>query len=165
MRIEHFLQHIGYQISSGEDFLWQCFGNNARFIDAGWNGFNVSCVFDTVTRIVYNIEVYDDCKEHYGDTVVPECIWINSDYLEQYKEECIQRNVEETLYENLNSLEEVVEILNTIFQTNTEIVDINLPKDTELDLFRLAHKKDITFNELIIEILRNLIEELGNVSE
>lgn len=78
-----------YRICGGDDYLWNCYGPNARHLD-----FNdrdgtecVGIIFDTKTQVVYEIGVsvpgYDQA---FG--------WHNPDYLEAYIKECEAHNIE-----------------------------------------------------------------------
>lgn len=85
------------RVSGGSEFLWNCWGVNARFMDfADIEGQEViNCVFDCKTFIVYEIQVHvphqDKCF-----------IWWNQDYALDRHNEARVRNIDPMLaYDNV----------------------------------------------------------------
>lgn len=54
------------------------------------------------------------------------------------------------------------EIFNSIFDIDTENVDVEMSDETFLFIAKKAHESNITFNQMVTEILRKKIEETKN---
>lgn len=91
MFLEEFLQFIGYRVTSGEKFLWDAFGKNARYIesdevDSGRCTIRAVAIFDTETKVIYQLESSDD-RESIGYR------WIHPSYRDAYNNDAIQRGI------------------------------------------------------------------------
>lgn len=86
-QMEAFTKAIDFKITDGSEFLWKCFGPNARFLDSSDDHFHVSAVFDTQTQQIYEISI----SETYEGEL--RYRWIDLEYLDAYKEEATQRNI------------------------------------------------------------------------
>ena len=144
MRIEHFLQAVNYQINESSNFLWRCFGDDVKLLDTvvSDEGVSASCTFHPTTRKVFSIELW--CEEKYT--------WIDPEFLELYEEEYLKRGF--TLDDIVLPLEDILTKIRQAFGTETEALDVNIDPELHLELFKLAHERDISFNEYIVEILR-----------
>lgn len=50
-------------------------------------------------------------------------------------------------------------VFDSMFDLNTETIDIDIEDDVLLTLMKMAHEKNITFNQLVTEILMKQIEK------
>ena len=61
--LKDFVEAIEYKITEGSDYQWDCFGDNARYLDAHGpelnEDYSISAVFDSRDHIVYAIEAWD----------------------------------------------------------------------------------------------------------
>jgi len=88
VKVQEALEIIDYRISSGAKFCWSCFGKNCYILDfQDYSEFDVQIYFDTDSREVYLIELFDHTTEHYN-------FWLNPKFANSYEQECIRRNVE-----------------------------------------------------------------------
>lgn len=87
-QMEAYIRAIEFKITDGDNFLWKCFGPNARFLESLDGDFHVSAVFDTVTRRIYEASISSTYSGDIGYR------WIDMDYIEAYKEEAASRNVD-----------------------------------------------------------------------
>ena len=62
MKLKDFLKSTGYRISSGDEYLWNCYGEHALSIDASRGKFVATVVFDTKTQNVYEMTFADEKK-------------------------------------------------------------------------------------------------------
>lgn len=95
MKIQSFLEVIDYKIFDGSKFLWDCFGENC-FILNWWNGnfsksdgsykAEASIYFDTETKQVYLIELFDNESKKYHFCIDP-------NFVDAYEQECIRNNL------------------------------------------------------------------------
>jgi len=91
MFLEEFLNFIGYKVTSGEKFWWDCFDKNARYIESDEVGsdngtIRASAIFDTETKVIYQLESSDD-RESIGYR------WIHPAYRDAYYNEAIAKGV------------------------------------------------------------------------
>jgi hypothetical protein len=80
-KLEDFNQLIEYKITSGSEYLWKCFGPNARSLDSH----KASAVFDAKTLDVYTIETEVDDIQYR---------WIHPKYKELHDNEASRRGVD-----------------------------------------------------------------------
>lgn len=80
MQIEDFLSAVLYKITEGSQFIWNCYGANAWYLDAEY----ASAVFDRCNGIVLEVSVH-------GETHDINHRWIHPEYLERYINESAAR--------------------------------------------------------------------------
>jgi hypothetical protein len=164
MKIQDFLKSVNYKITEGSEYLWKCYGDNAYSISHYQNNLNdieyeVNCVFDTVSELVYNIELID-YDENIGYR------WIHPDYKENYLQEAENNNANEYEMENIHNIELCSDIMNKIdlitigekYDTRIK-VPLDLDDDLLFELMKLAHEKDITLNQLVLSCVEASIEK------
>jgi hypothetical protein len=156
-------QALNHSITGGSEFLWQCYGDNARFLDYESKHGDVSVVFDSVTQTVYEASVSDK------DTSIKPYRWLNPEYKENHFAEAKTRGVDPyqawddvkwvdvDLFEDF--LEKAKAILNGESFDHRVMVSLELENDVILQLAMEAHKRDITMNQLIEQILQAQIEK------
>lgn len=125
MFLEEFLRFIGYRVTSGEKFFWNCFGKNARYIDSdevdSKNGFiRALAIFDTETKFIYQLESCDD-RENIGYR------WIDPFHREAHRLEAIAKGV------NPNEMYDDVEfrICETAEEWNEKTLELLEEKESE----------------------------------
>lgn len=167
--LKDFMEVVNYRVTEGSDYGWQCFGYNAYCLDS-WNGdqngHTVSIVFDTKTQEVYQVMSYDYTNNRaYRMT--------NPDYKADFDAECKDREVLNSAWEDdegnpikyvdLDVEEDFLEKTRAI--VNGEEYDTRVQIQVEFtddELFRymkFAHEKDMTFNQLVEEAVKAVIEE------
>lgn len=163
--LKDFMEVVGYRITEGSDYGWTCFGHNAYSLDS-WNGdqngHSVSVTFDTKTQVVYQTEVYDYTNERAYRL-------INPDYLDAFKNEALSRGVsaneawEDVNYIDLETDEDFLEkayaiVNDQAYDTRVQI-PVNFTDEELLTYMKMAHDRDITFNQLVEEALREAIAQ------
>jgi len=92
MKIVEWLEIIDYKVYNSSNYNWSCFGENVYVYV--WQLLNnrdsidyesIVC-FDTKSREVYCIEIYDENTEIYYR-------WVRDEYRVEYDNECISRRV------------------------------------------------------------------------
>ena len=163
MRIEHFLQSINYQIKDCSNYLWKCFGENVRILDTECQNSDIgtSCIFDPTTRKIFVIEFWDEKGQHIAFDELEFCVCIDPNFREAYFKEYEDRNIETNNLIEI-SYEEILSKIRKAFKTETEEVNIHIDPDLQTYVYRLAHELNISFNEFVVEILRNQIKEIKN---
>lgn len=164
--LEDFIKAVEYKITGGSEYTWPCFGDNARYLDCadneGVNGtYSISAVFDSQTQQVYIIEAWDYKNDR-------EYRWIDPDYVNEHNaySKKMKVDIRESLdgrnYIDLELLDDILEKINALvngLEYDERIkVPVNLSDDTLYDLMKLAHEEDITFNQLVNNLLQQAID-------
>lgn len=166
--IKQFMETCGYRITEGSEYGWGCFGHNAYCLDS-WNGdqegHTLSIIFDTKTQEVYQVTAYDYQRERaYRMT--------NPDYLEAFNKEFVDRDILDMAWEDEdgNPVKYVDISVETDFMEkawaicNDQEYDtrVQVPVDfTDEELFtymKMAHERDMTFNQFVESALKAAIE-------
>ena len=60
--MKEWMELVGYRITEGSDYMWQCYGSNAYALDS-WNGdqdgHSFTIIFDTRDQTVYEVQAHD----------------------------------------------------------------------------------------------------------
>ena len=163
--IKEWMELVGFRITEGSEFGWNCFGSYAYALDS-WNGdnqkgYSLTIVFDTRTQVVYQVEVHDYKRERaYSFT--------NPDFIDAYKNEEAERGAIDYDYKmfELDVIEDWVEKATAIvagkkYDKRVQ-VPLNLPDDAMFELMTMAHERDITLNKMVEEVLKVAIERAEN---
>lgn len=163
--LKEFMEIVNYRITEGSAYQWQCFGTDAYSLDS-WNGdfdgHSLSITFDTKTQEVYQAEAFDYKNNRAYRLMNPE-------YVEAHKQEAHERNVNaDEAWENVKFVDLEVEddfiqkalaiVAGEDYDTRVSI-PIDFTDEELLTYMKLAHERDITFNQLVEEALRHAIEE------
>ena len=165
--LEDFVKAIGYKITGGSDYCWDCFGPNARYLDSadkeGYGGaYSINAVFDSVDQTVFVVEAWDYVNHR-------EYRWINPDYRKALKKEFKKKEIDfkESLdgnrYIDLEVAEDMLEKISAIVAGEEYDTRVKVPVDFTdeelLQYMKMAHERDMTFNEFVEEALRHAIDE------
>jgi hypothetical protein len=163
--VKEFMEICDYKITEGSDYMWQCYGPDAYRLDS-WNGehdgHSVSIVFDTKTQEVYEASAYDyRLNRAYR--------LINPDYKFAHDDEASGRGVDinqawdEVNYVDLDVDDDFIQKALAIVAGDDYDTRVSVPVDfTDEELLtymKIAHERDITFNQLVEDALRAAIEE------
>lgn len=154
--LKEFMDLVDYRITEGSQYYCEAYGSNAYSLDS-WNGkhddggHSLSIVFDTQTQEVYEVTVCDYTINKayrlvgygYQDAVSPEA-WDEVNW--------IDLEVEDDFIQKAQAI-----IAGEHFDTRVQ-VPLNLPKEDMFKMMQMAHERDLTLNQFIEEILRNMIE-------
>ena len=158
---------IDYKITDGSTYEWGCYGTNSYVLDS-WNGrqddggFSFSIIYDTKTQVVFEVSACD-----YGRNRAYRII--NPDYKLAHDAEAKNRSVslyqawDDVDYVDLDNDEDFLIKVGAIqegedYDTRVTI-DIDFTDEDLLKYMKLAHAKDITFNQFIELAVQALIEE------
>lgn len=169
--LKDFMEAVDYRITEGSTYQWQCFGPNAYCLDS-WNGdqegHTVSIIFDTRTQEVYQAMAYDYSRDRaYRMT--------NPDYKADFDAECEERDVLDMAWElddgtpikyvDLEVEDDFLEKVHAIINDEDYDTRVQIPvefSDEELLTYmKMAHDRDMTFNEFVEMALRTAIDELN----
>ena len=164
--LEEFVKAIDYKITGGSEYGWQCFGPDARYLDSNDDEsinstYSASAIFDIKNQTVYAVEVWDYVNSR-------EYRWINPAYYKAFVDESREREIDprESLdnrrYIDLDVEEDILEKISKIVAGEEYDSRVKVPVDfTDEELLKymkLAHERDITFNQLVEEALQSAIE-------
>lgn len=165
--MKEWMELVDYKITEGSDYGWSCYGPNARTLDY-WNGvhgeggYSFSIVFSTKSQKVYEVSVCDYTNNRAYRMINPKNV-------EKHRNEAIARNVnlneawDECDYVDLDVVDDFIQKALAIkagedYDTRVQ-VEVNFTDEDLLQYMKLAHERDITFNELVEEALRYAITE------
>jgi len=165
--LKQWLETFNYRITEGDTYGWSCYGPNARNFsawnglhdDGGWSG---NVVFDTLTQTVYEVEVCDYTNERAYRI-------INSDYKKAHDNEAKSRGVSDDeawdcvkfvdLETDEDWLTKAEAIVNGREYDTRVSIPIELPDNELLYLFKMAHERDMKFNDFVEDILKQALEK------
>lgn len=161
--LKQWMETVNYRITEGDDYTWHCFGYNAYSLDS-WDGeqegHTFHIIFDTRTQEVYQVEAHDyKNRRSYRLT--------NPDYLDAYKASVEEHGIDDVAYDDVKFIdletdEDWLEKAQAIFLGMDYDTRVSMPVDfTDAELLtymKLAHEKDMTFNQLIEEALREAMK-------
>ena len=165
--LKQWMETFNYRITEGDTYGWTCYGSNAQSLsswngengDGGWSG---NIVFDTLTQTVYEVEVCDYTNERAYRI-------INPDYKKAYEAEAKSHGASADeawdcvkfvdLEIDEDWLEKAEAIVNGEDYDTRVRIPIELPDNELLTLFKLAHERDMKFNDFVEEVLKEALEK------
>ena len=158
--IEEFLNTVGYRITGGSEYQWQCYGKLAQTIDSDGPNHSLSVVFDRDDQLVYEVTVCDYVNNRAYRMIDP-------DFKSGHDQEAADRNVsadqawDDVNYTDLETAEDWLAkagaIVNGQSYDTRIIVPLEMSDDEQLRLMTMAHEQDITLNQLVERILTEAI--------
>jgi hypothetical protein len=163
--IKDFMELVNYRISEGSDYGWQCYGANAYHLDS-WNGeqdgYSFTIIFDNKDQTVYEVQAHDYLHNRAYRI-------INPNFRKKMKKEAKRRDVDkDQAWDDVNYVDLDVEddfiqkclAIREGEEYDTRIqVPVNFTDEDLLAYMKLAHERDITFNQLVEQALLEAIAE------
>lgn len=160
MHLSKVNEALDHKISGGSEYGWTCWPN-ARWLDYESDYAHASVVFNTQTQEVYTAEVNDKENKHRPYR------WLNPIYKEDMYQEARRRRVEanrawdNVMWTDLEVQEDWLDKARAImrgeeFDERIE-VPLDLDDDTLMQLFMMAHERDITMNQMVEIVLKEVI--------
>lgn len=165
--LKQWMEVVGYRITEGSDYTWNCYGHNAYSLDS-WNGdqegHSLSIVFDTQTQVVYEVTAYDYARER-------AYILVNPDYRDLWLKEGQAHGVDpREAWEGVNYVELEVEedflekaqgIVNDQEYDTRVQIPVNFDRDDLMLLMTLAHEADMSLNAYVEMTLTEYLTKLA----
>jgi hypothetical protein len=161
---QHF-ESVNYRITEGDDYGWQCYGPNAHMLSS-WNGvhgkggWSTNVIFDTDNQTVYEVEVCDYTTDRAYRM-------INPDFKLEFDAESVERGQSgNQAWDDINYIDIDVEedflektraIIAGVEYDNRVQVPLDLEDALLFELMKQAHDRDLTLNQMVEDILRNVI--------
>lgn len=164
--MQEFMEVVKYRITEGSQYGWACFGH-ASYCLSSWNGdhdgWSFNIIFDTEDQTVYVVEAHDYKRDRAYRL-------INEDYKDRYFKyaknehpEYVNNAWEDVDYVDLESDDDWFQKALAIVSGEDYDTRVSIPlefSDEELLTYmKMAHERDITFNQLVEEAIRSAIEE------
>lgn len=166
--LKEYFELIEYKINEGGDYGWTCYGMDAHTIGA-WNGihgaggFSFNCVFDTKDQTVYEVEVCDYTNNRAYRM-------INPDFESAYDAEAKSRDVyanqawDDVDFVDLESTDDFIQKALAIragedYDTRV-VIPLDLPDDVCYNLMKMAHERDMTFNDFVGEVVTEYSQKI-----
>ena len=170
MTMQRWMEAVGFRITEGSDYGWDCYGPNAYCLDS-WNGeqdgHSFSIIFDTKDQTVYEIQAHDYTNQRAYR-------WVAASWRPAMQAEASSRSVQEKeAWDDVNYVD--LEVLDDMFEKIAAIeagepydtrvqVPLELPDEDLFALMKMAHERDITLNQMVEIVLRAVLEkETANV--
>jgi hypothetical protein len=173
--IKEWMELVDYKITEGDTYGWQCYGPNAYQLSS-WNGvhgkggYSFNIVFSTKTQKVYEVAVCDYTNDRAYRMINPK-------NQKKHEKEAMGRGVnldeawEDVEYVDLEILDDFIQKCLAIragedYDTRVQ-VEVDFSDEELLQYMKMAHERDMTFNQLIEEALRHAISEYeaGNLTK
>jgi hypothetical protein len=161
--LKQFMELVDYRITEGSDYCWDCYGSDAYSLSY-WNqdhsGHSFCIIFNTKTHTVYEVQAHDYLHDRAYRLIHP------AGQL-AYAAEARQRDVafaeawDNVNYVDLETDEDFLDKAQCIIAGEDYDTRIDLPlrldDDALFELMKQAHERDITLNQLVEDILRDVI--------
>lgn len=163
--LKEWMEVVGYRITEGSEYQWECYGHNAHCLDS-WNGdfegHSFSIYFDTKTQEVYEVQAHDYHNQRAYRLINPE-------FAKKHKKEAKRRKVDnKEAWDNVDYID--LDVVDDWIQKALAIeageeydTRIMMPIDFSdkdlLQYMKLAHERDMTFNQFVEEALQHAINE------
>jgi shikimate 5-dehydrogenase len=165
--MKEWMELVDYKITEGSEYSWSCYGPNAYTLDS-WNGvhgaggYSFSIIFSTKTQKVYEVSVCDYTNDRAYRMIA-------ENKQEKHRNESEMRDVDlkeawdEVNYVDLDVVDDFVQKAMAIRAGEPYDTRVSVPVDFSdeelLHFMKIAHDRDMTFNQLVEEALRMAIDE------
>ena len=166
--LKEWMELVDYKITEGSDYGWGCYGPNSFTLDS-WNGvhgkggYSFSIVFSTKSQKIYEVSMCDYTNDRAYRMINPK-------FQEKHRKEAEMRNVnlneawDEVDYVDLDVVDDFIQKALAIragepYDTRVQ-VQVDFSDEDLLQYMKIAHERDITFNQLVEDALRHAIEEV-----
>jgi hypothetical protein len=173
--MKEWMELVDYKITEGGEYGWSCYGPNAYTLDS-WNGvhgaggYSFSIIFSTKTQKVYEVSMCDYTNDRAYRMIA-------KNKQEKHRKESDMRDVnlneawDDVDYVDLDVVDDFIQKALAIRAGESYDTRVQVPVDFTdeelLQYMKLAHERDMTFNELVEEALRHAISEYeaGNLTK
>jgi len=169
--LKEWMELVNYRITEGSPYGWDCYGPNTHMLDS-WNGdqdgYSFTIVFDTKTQVVYEVQAHDYVNNRAYRVINPE-------YKEQYVAhaasmgEHADQAWDDVDYVDLEVDDDFIQKALAIRDGKDYDTRVSIPVDfTDAELLKymkMAHERDMTFNEFVEEAIRAAIDDFNRDPE
>ena len=163
--LKEWMELVDYRVTEGGDYGWQCYGHDAHMLDS-WNGdqngHSFTVIFDTKNQTVYEVQAHDYVRNRAYRL-------INPDFISAHDDESNSRGIEinqawdDVNYTDLDVVDDFIQKSLAIrhgeeYDTRVQI-EVNFDDAELLEYMKIAHDRDITFNQLVEIALKEAIDQ------
>lgn len=170
--LKQWMEVVNYRITEGDAWHSEAFGYNAHCLSA-WNGvhgaggWSLNIVFDTETQLVYQVEVCDYTNDRAYRMINP--LYKDAHDKEAKSNEYANQAWDDVDFTDLEVDEDWLDKATAIVDSEEYDSRIQVPIDFSdeelLKYMKMAHERDMTFNQFVEEALRHAIDEYKNDPE
>jgi hypothetical protein len=165
--MKEWMELVDYKITEGGAYGWQCYGPNAYTLDS-WNGvhgtggYSFSIIFSTKSQKVYEVSMCDYTNNRAYRMINPK---FQKKHAKEAKMRLVNLNEawDDVDYTDLDVLDDFIQKALSIRAGEDYDTRVQIPVDFSdeelLQYMKMAHERDITFNELVEDALRHAIGE------
>ena len=166
--IKEWMELVDYKITEGSDYGWSCYGPNAHTLDS-WNGihgvggYSFSIVFSTKTQKVYEVSMCDYTNDRAYRMINPKN---QKKHSKEAKDRGVNLNEAWDCvdYIDLDVVDDFIQKALAIKAGEKYDTRVMMPVDFSdeelLQYMKLAHERDMTFNEFVEEALRSAVADV-----
>jgi len=166
--LEKFFKICEFRITEGSEYCWSCFGDDAYCLDS-WsgdqNGHSFTVIFDKKTQTVYELQAHDYANNRAYR-------WFDPMYRKAFFDEAQNKGTDsneawdDLSYVELDVLDDFFEKMQAIYDRRPYDTRVQVPvefSDEELLTYmKMAHDRDITFNQFVEDAIRTMIKEMDS---
>jgi len=165
--MKEWMELVDYKITEGGEYGWGCYGPNSYSLDS-WNGvhgvggYSFSIIFSTKSQKVYEVSMCDYTNDRAYRMINPK-------FQKKHDKEAEMRDVnlneawDDVDYVDLDVADDFIQKALAIRAGENYDTRVQVPVDFSdeelLQYMKIAHERDITFNELVEDALRHAIGE------
>jgi hypothetical protein len=166
--IKEWMELTDYKITEGSDYGWGCYGPYSYTLDS-WNGvhgaggYSFSITFSTKSQKVYEVSMCDYTNDRAYRMINPK-------FQKKHAKEAEMRDVnlneawDGVDYVDLDVVDDFIQKALAIragesYDTRVQ-VQVDFSDEDLLQYMKIAHERDVTFNQLVEDALRHAIEEV-----
>ena len=166
--IKEWMELVDYKITEGSDYGWDCYGPYSYTLDS-WNGvhgkggYSFSITFSTKSQKVYEVSMCDYTNDRAYRMINPK-------FQKKHAKEAESKSVlanqawDDVDYVDLDVLDDFIQKALAIrdgedYDTRVQM-QVDFSDEDLLQYMKMAHERDMTFNEFVEEALRHAIEEV-----
>jgi len=162
LSMKEFMEMADYVISESSDYIWDCYGENAYQLDS-WNGkqdgYSFTIIFDTKTQTVFEVQAHDYLHERAYRKINP--YHGNAHRKESATNSDMNVAWDGVDYVDLDVDDDFVQKCLAIKAGEDYDTRVSVPVDFSdeelLQYMKLAHERDMTFNEFVEMTLREFM--------
>jgi hypothetical protein len=162
--LKEWMEVVNYRITEGSNYMWSCYGTDAYCLDS-WNGdqegHSLSVTFDQKTQAVYEVQIHDYLHNRAYRMINPDFVKAHTAEAES-RDSRMQEAWEDVDYIELDVDDDWIQkalavVAGEDYDTRIS-VPIEFSDEDLLTYMKLAHERDITFNQLITEALSEAVK-------
>ena len=170
LSMQEFMELVDYKITEIDKYFCNCYGVDAYQLTS-WNGihgkggYSFSIVFDTKTQAVYEVEICDYTNDR-AYRIIAENMQEKHRDEASHKSELANQAWDGVDFVDLEMDEDFMEkalAVKSGLEYDTRVsISIEFTDQELLQYMKLAHNRNVTFNELVEETLSWFIEEVNS---